>query len=107
MTPLTEESVKRAIQEDIDDAWIDDTTEDLFLRAGKLVSIAKKRVVLHGVGAMDCAIEVVGGWWSRHKPPQETRWTFLTNQVHQELGVAITEQIRADAMETAYHRGGS
>lgn len=107
MTPLTEESVKQAIQDDIDDAWIDDTTEDLFLRACKLVAIAKKRVALHGVGALDPAVEIVSGWWSRHLPAQQTRWTFLTNQVHTDLGVAIVAQIRADTMEMAYYTSGS
>lgn len=107
MTPLTEESVKQAILGDIDDAWIEDTTEDLFLRSCKLVAIAKKRIVLHGVGALDAAIEVISGWWFRHLPAQQTRWTFLTNQVHQDLGVAIVAQIRADAMETAHCTGGS
>lgn len=103
----TEQSVRAAVQEDIDDLDLDGLTENLFLRASQLVKISRCKIVLYGVAALEPVLDVVQGWWIRHKPPQGTEWEMLTNSVHQDLAICMTAQIRADAMQIAKQTGGS
>lgn len=108
MQQITEQGVRLILQEEIDNLLLEDVTENLFIRASRLVQAAKTRITLHGIGAVGPCVDVVQIWWLNHKPDQNTKWTEHDNETHEWLAKSMTSQIRSDAMKVACsNTGGS